>query len=306
MMTSSNGNIFRVTGPLCGEFTCHRHKRLVTQSWGRWFETPSCLLWRHCNDKNMCYYHNKSKLSEALFPTFNTKYYTYDVYMAIGPTYHWGLTVDVPQFCGKLLSRSWSFHIDAKILIYRGSCNYYSLDTHKKQSIDNIFNSVHLFWTSEILSSQQWAGEFGLIETPGAILITTSIHNSLVIIKNITNKYVYLCNRKHLAGTFYLENIYGLIFHSTIESLKMNISELIEAEWRLYESVKWSSFVQIMACRLIGTKPLSESMLDCCQLNPCEHISGKILSKYNHFHWRKCTKKCRLRNGVHFVSASMC
>ena len=24
MMTSSNGNIFRVTGPLCGEFTCHR------------------------------------------------------------------------------------------------------------------------------------------------------------------------------------------------------------------------------------------------------------------------------------------
>ena len=23
-MTSSNGNIFRVTGPLCGEFTCHR------------------------------------------------------------------------------------------------------------------------------------------------------------------------------------------------------------------------------------------------------------------------------------------
>ena len=24
MMTSSNGNIFRVTGPLCGEFTAHR------------------------------------------------------------------------------------------------------------------------------------------------------------------------------------------------------------------------------------------------------------------------------------------
>ena len=24
MMTSSNGNIFRVTGPLCGEFTDHR------------------------------------------------------------------------------------------------------------------------------------------------------------------------------------------------------------------------------------------------------------------------------------------
>ena len=31
LMTSSNGNIFRVTGPL----------------W--WSETPSCSLWRHCN-----------------------------------------------------------------------------------------------------------------------------------------------------------------------------------------------------------------------------------------------------------------
>ena len=67
MMTSSNGNIFRVTGPLCREFTGHRwiprtvtrsfdvyfdprlNKRLSKQSWGWWFETPSCSLWRHCN-----------------------------------------------------------------------------------------------------------------------------------------------------------------------------------------------------------------------------------------------------------------
>ena len=69
MMTSSNGNIFRVTGPLCGEFTDLRwnpltkpvtrsfdvvfdlrlDKRLSKQSWGWWFETPSCSLWRHCN-----------------------------------------------------------------------------------------------------------------------------------------------------------------------------------------------------------------------------------------------------------------
>ena len=31
MITSSNGNIFRVTGPLCGEFTCHRWM-LLTQA----------------------------------------------------------------------------------------------------------------------------------------------------------------------------------------------------------------------------------------------------------------------------------
>ena len=66
MMTSSNGNIFRVTGPLCGEFTGPRwiphtkasdvffdlrlNKRLSKQPWGCWFETPSWLLWRQCSE----------------------------------------------------------------------------------------------------------------------------------------------------------------------------------------------------------------------------------------------------------------
>ena len=71
VMTSWYGNIFHVTGPLCGEFTGHRwiprrkasdaelwcflssaplNKRLSKQSWGWWFETPSRSLWRHYND----------------------------------------------------------------------------------------------------------------------------------------------------------------------------------------------------------------------------------------------------------------
>ena len=69
MMTSSNGNIFRVTGHLCGEFTgpgefpaqrpvtrnfdvffdLRLNKRLSKQPWGWWFETLSRPLWRHCN-----------------------------------------------------------------------------------------------------------------------------------------------------------------------------------------------------------------------------------------------------------------
>ena len=32
MMTSSNGNIIRVTGPLCGEFTSHRRIPLTKAS----------------------------------------------------------------------------------------------------------------------------------------------------------------------------------------------------------------------------------------------------------------------------------
>ena len=70
MMTSSNGNIFRVTGPLCGEFTGPRwiphtkasdvelwcflwstpNKWLSKQMQGWWFETHSPPLWRHSNE----------------------------------------------------------------------------------------------------------------------------------------------------------------------------------------------------------------------------------------------------------------
>ena len=66
MKTSSNGNIFRVTGHLLGEFTdyltktrdeerwCFSYlrlnKRLSKQPRRRWFETPLRPLWRHCND----------------------------------------------------------------------------------------------------------------------------------------------------------------------------------------------------------------------------------------------------------------
>ena len=74
MMTSSNGNIFRVTGPLCGDFTgpgefptqrpatrsfdvffdLRLNKRLSKQPWGWWFETPPLSLRRQCNVKYTC------------------------------------------------------------------------------------------------------------------------------------------------------------------------------------------------------------------------------------------------------------
>ena len=57
MKTSSNGNLFRVTGSLQRPvtrsfdvfFDLCLNKRLSKQSWGWWFETPSCSWWRHCN-----------------------------------------------------------------------------------------------------------------------------------------------------------------------------------------------------------------------------------------------------------------
>ena len=68
-MTSSNGNSFRVTDLCAGDspvtrelpsqrpvtqsfdifFHLRPNKRLSKLSWGCWFVTHSCLLWRHCN-----------------------------------------------------------------------------------------------------------------------------------------------------------------------------------------------------------------------------------------------------------------
>ena len=68
-MTSSNRNIFRVTGPLSGESTGHQwisltkpmmqsivvffdlplNKRLSKLTRRRRFDTPSRSIWRHCN-----------------------------------------------------------------------------------------------------------------------------------------------------------------------------------------------------------------------------------------------------------------
>ena len=73
MMTSSNANVFRVTGHLCGEFTgpgkfpaqrpvtrsfdvffdLHPNKWLSKQWWGWWFDMPQCPLRRHSNVR--CY-----------------------------------------------------------------------------------------------------------------------------------------------------------------------------------------------------------------------------------------------------------
>ena len=84
MMTSSNRNIFRVTGHLCGEFTGQRwiprtkasdvsfldprlNKRLSKQWRGWWFETPSRPLWRQSNAQATGQYNNVFCWGPSLF-----------------------------------------------------------------------------------------------------------------------------------------------------------------------------------------------------------------------------------------------
>ena len=42
--------------------------------------------------------------------------------------------------------------------------------------------------------------------------------------------------------------------------------------------------MQVMVCRLFGTKPLPEPMFTYCRLDPQEQISVKFESKYKAFH----------------------
>ena len=51
-----------------------------------------------------------------------------------------------------------------------------------------------------------------------------------------------------------------------------------------------SALVQIMACHLFCTKPISEPMLAYCQLDPWEQFSVKFLSKFRHFRSRKAVE----------------
>ena len=59
---------------------------------------------------------------------------------------------------------------------------------------------------------------------------------------------------------------------------------LIEAEWRIYVSVNKTSLVQIMTCRLVGAKPLSQPKLVYCQLDPWNlNRNTKIFIHYRIF-----------------------
>ena len=82
MMTSSNGKVFCVTGPLCGEFTgpgefpsqrpvtrsfdvffdLRLNKRLSKQPWDWGFDTPVWSLWRHRNAVPCQFYYQYIKI----------------------------------------------------------------------------------------------------------------------------------------------------------------------------------------------------------------------------------------------------
>ena len=120
MMTSSNGNIFRVTGPLCGEFTgpgefptqrpvtrsfdvifdLRLNKRLSKQPRGWWFETPSCPFWRHGNGWNYLFQLSSMVISwnenASCTRTFMCPWWLLE--QPVGQTLEWPVSWNVTQY----------------------------------------------------------------------------------------------------------------------------------------------------------------------------------------------------------------
>ena len=42
------------------------YKRLSKQSWGWWFETPSCPLWRHCNEQYVAHMYIRLQITNNM------------------------------------------------------------------------------------------------------------------------------------------------------------------------------------------------------------------------------------------------
>ena len=62
--------------------------------------------------------------------------------------------------------------------------------------------------------------------------------------------------------------------------MRTSFNSMRPSDTHIYELVNLPSLVQIMACRLVGTKPLSEPMLEYCLFDPKVKIGIFSLKEY--------------------------
>ena len=127
MMTSSNGNIYSVTGLCAGNsseageipsqspvtrsfdvfFELCQNKRLRKKSWGWWFERLSRLLWRHGNGINLSHRLPSMELITARC-RYNVVRYNTTVHKALHGHRH-SMNISVYTACVVLSGELWLF-----------------------------------------------------------------------------------------------------------------------------------------------------------------------------------------------------
>ena len=172
MMTSSNGNIFRVTGHLCGEVTgefptqrpvtrsfdvfldLRLNKRLSKQSWGWWFESLSRLLWRHRNVPDQDLY------EEEQLGTCVLKAGIKDSEMWLHPTYTVGYN-DLSHLWYLLLAHTPQLSFQPIMQIGNPLTDIYALMYTALQNLSSLSSyawhlSVHLYLSTRVYTSGTW------------------------------------------------------------------------------------------------------------------------------------------------------
>ena len=101
MMTSSNGNIFRVTGHLCGEFTGPRwipHTKACDADW----ETE--IFWYSPELSSLLYSLYKIPLAQACFPLARPNFHLHSL---VSQPVMWSFDVFFDLRLNKRLSKQW-------------------------------------------------------------------------------------------------------------------------------------------------------------------------------------------------------
>ena len=96
--------------------------------------------------------------------------------------------------------------------------------------------------------------------------------------------YTVTLHKCRVASNYWqLNNLFNWLFRLTImKTTILGFNHLRPRDAYMRQENK-PSLVQIMACRLVGAKPLSEPKMEFCQLNTWE-------SKFKHFHSTKLFK----------------
>ena len=149
---------------------------------------------------------------------------------------------------------------------------------HWQQSISQI---THF----PVYGTTNWSKQ--ITDTPKWIQIKhTKKHSNINRLKSLHNLIIKISSEPHLK-----QHIYGLIqkiFNSIAKALELHLFCINSSPPSATYMRQWigSAFVQIMACRLFGGKPLSKPMLCYFQLDSWEQIPLKFESEFYHFHSR--------------------
>ena len=231
MMTSWNGNIFRVTGHLCGEFTSPWWiPRTKASAWS--FDIFLICVWindwvNNCEAgdlKSYCTHYDVIVMFWHHCPYKSTGNYS---------------------LVNKLVNKQ-SFHQQFELPWL--PCNVTVLLLH--MTFSNVFSQNENIWIS-IKMSPKFIPKGPINNIPALVHIMAwrqtgdkPLSETMVIIL-----LMHICVTLRHQFTLYSHHYWNY---------------LIDAKWRIYASVIQPSLVQIMACPLVGAKPLLEPMLKYC------------------------------------------